>query len=242
MTGPRPLPLLEESVVEQLLGQGAGSGDAALQQAVALIATMSTGPAPQPSAALADVLAHGFVPGPVPLRPSARRPRRWALRAGAGLAAAAASVVVAGTAAALPSPVQDAVADLVGALTPFDLPRSTPGQGAPVEEPARGVEEPARGEDPTPTGEPERPALPTSPAPVAPGQSASTRTDEPPPPGDDETPASGRPAEDVESSPDEGSPETAEHTDDADDADDAGRAEEAAEAAPIEEADSDPDG
>lgn len=97
--------------------------DADLRQAVALIATLADEPAPPPSAALADLLDRGFEPTVLPFRRPAGQRRRWAARTGAGLVAAAASVVVAGTAAALPAPLQETVADLVSALTPFELPR-----------------------------------------------------------------------------------------------------------------------
>ncbi|MFP5373219.1 MAG: hypothetical protein ACLGI3_21100 [Actinomycetes bacterium] len=122
MTGRAARPPLDERAVEGLLTGRDGDADPGLDQALALFRTLADGPAPPPTAALADLLDRGFEPTGVPMRrPTGRR--RWAARTGAGLAAAAASVVVAGTAAALPPAMQDTVAGLVSFLTPFELPR-----------------------------------------------------------------------------------------------------------------------
>ena len=164
MTGRDAQPLLDETL-----------DDADLQRAVALLATLAEGPAPAPSAALDDLLSRGFHPTVVPfVRPAAAR-RRWAARTGAGLAAAAASVVLAGTAAALPAPLQDTVADLVSALTPFELPR-------PPSDDDRGTadsEEPALVESPAATIAP-TPSAPASTAPAARTTTDPGRTDEGP--------------------------------------------------------------
>ncbi len=130
MTGRDAQPLLDEQAVERLLTRRTGSAEPALDEALALVRTLGDGPAPPATAALADLLDRGFEPTVVPFRrPTGRR--RWVARSGATLVAAAASVVVAGTAAALPPGLQDTVADVVSALTPFELPRPISGQAEP---------------------------------------------------------------------------------------------------------------
>jgi hypothetical protein len=165
--------LLDDAAVEGLLTDGAGATHADLQQAVALLGTLAEGPAPRPNAALADVLDRGFEPTVVPFRRPAVPRRRWAARAGAGLAAAAASVVVAGSAAALPAPVQDTVADLVGALTPFELPR--PPAAEDRFEPAGSAEH----DGAAPSATPEPSAVPSSSAGATGGPTARATDDSP---------------------------------------------------------------
>ena len=138
---------------------GPGLPDADLREAVAVLRSVSAGPPPPPTAALAHLLDVGFEPEVVPLRRPAPR-RRWAARAGAGLTAAAASLVLAGTAQALPAAVQDGLADLVGAVTPFEFPRS------PASEPPR---PPAPTDDPAPSSGPTPSAPAAGPVPDAPG-------------------------------------------------------------------------
>lgn len=130
MTSRDAQPLLDEQAAERLLTRPTGSADPDLEQSLALVRTLGDGPAPPPSAALADLLDRGFQPTVVPFRRPTRR-RRWAARTGATLATTAASLVVAGTAAALPPGLQDAVADVVSALTPFELPRQESGERGP---------------------------------------------------------------------------------------------------------------
>lgn len=154
MTPPRSG--LDDRAVEQLLTGRAGAADADLGQALALVRSLGTAPAPQPSAALAQLLDTGFEPEVVPLRRPVSR-RSWAARLGAGLTATAASLLVAGTAQALPPALQDGLADLVGAVTPFELPRS------PVPEPA-----------PADVTHPVAPLTPSAPA-ATPSAAAPTR-------------------------------------------------------------------
>lgn len=120
-------PELDERDVEALITRRAGRADEHLQQAVDLLVSMASGPAPQPTPALADLLDRGFQPGTAarPVRPPTRTTRRWGARIGAVLVAGVASVLVAGVAQALPAALQNGVAELVSALTPFELPRST---------------------------------------------------------------------------------------------------------------------
>ena len=158
MTGRDAQPLLDEQAVERLLTRRTGSADPSLEQALALVRTLGDGPAPPPTAALAELLDRGFQPTVVPFRrPTGRR--RWAARTGATLATTAACLVVAGTAAALPPGLQDTVADVVSVLTPFELPRP-PGEGEP--DPAGSV--PA-GDAPRPHA-PRTSTVPTPPAPA----------------------------------------------------------------------------
>lgn len=157
-----PGPGLDERAVELLLTGGAAPAHDDLQQAVTLVRRMGSGPAPQPTSALAQLLDTGFRPGVVPLRRTASR-RTWAARAGAGLSAAVASLVLAGTAQALPPAVQDGLADLVGAVTPFEIPRSGP--------------EPEEIRTPATTRETTTPSTTTPPGPAAPA--AGPTADEP---------------------------------------------------------------
>jgi hypothetical protein len=154
MTG-RDRQVLDDLAVERLLTGRERLADPALVQAVAQLRTLADGPAPPPTAALAEMLERGFEPTVVPLRRPGAPRRRWAARTGTAVAVAAASVLVAGSAAALPPALQDTVADLVAALTPFDLPRSTPEpdprptESVPAEE-VRPSEAPAPSAVPTP--------------------------------------------------------------------------------------------
>lgn len=142
MSTGRP-PVLDERTVERLLTGQAGPADPDLQRVLGLLRSMGSEPAPRPSPALAELLTTGFEPAIVPQPRPALRRRPWVLRATAGLAAAAASLVVAGTAQALPAPVQHGLAGVVRALTPFELPDSrstddgpaTDGTGTPAGRP-----------------------------------------------------------------------------------------------------------
>jgi hypothetical protein len=141
-----PRPVLDDRAVDRLLAGRSGGDDADLQQAVTLVRSLGSGPAPVPTAALAGLLDSGFEPVVVPLRRSGRG-RTWTAAAAGALTAAAAALVVAGTADALPAPLQDGVADLVSAVTPFELPRPgapdpappPTGREAPVGAPAPSV-------------------------------------------------------------------------------------------------------
>ena len=146
MTG--RIPVLDDRGVEQLLSGRPRATDADLLPAVELLRSVASGPAPAPGTALAQLLDTGFEPEVVPLRRPVRR-RTWAARAGAALTASAASLLVTGTAAALPAPLQDGLADLVSALTPFELPRPD----APEETP-RPVSPDDATSSPTPTDVP----------------------------------------------------------------------------------------
>ncbi|WP_104526453.1 hypothetical protein [Blastococcus atacamensis] len=119
-------PVLDDEAVERLLTGRSGSTEPELHHALTLLRSLGDAPAPQPTAALADLLDNGIDSTVVPFRRPTTR-GRWLARGGAALAATAASLVVAGTAAALPPALQDTMADLVSALTPFDLPRPASG-------------------------------------------------------------------------------------------------------------------
>lgn len=124
--------------------------------------------AAEPSAALAELLANGFVPdttaAPIvlPPRPSTGV-RRWALQVSLG-AAACVAVSLGAAANDLPAPVQTTVADVVEALTPLNVPRpahhpSTPviPTPQPTSEPSTQGEpsdEPTEGADDRPSGQP----------------------------------------------------------------------------------------
>lgn len=160
MTGRDPITVLDDSLVEHLLTGGGGSNHEDLQQVVALLRSLPSGPAPAPSAALADLLDNGFEPTVLPFRRPSATARRWVARTGTGLVAAAASLVVAGTAAALPAPLQEFVADLVSAVTPFELPRpDTPNATS-------SPDEPLLQDQPTETADPATPIVPSTSTPA----------------------------------------------------------------------------
>lgn len=167
---------LDDRVVERVLSGGAHSGDVRLDDALSMLRSLTTGPVPQPTEALAALLDTGREPIAVPPRPAGRPGRRWAARASAVLVSAAASLLVAGTASALPPALQDGVADLVAAFTPFELPRSADA------EPAAGRPRPAPGDD----GAASSPAPPAPPAAARPTAEPVTGSAGAPTSGDDE--------------------------------------------------------
>ncbi len=170
MSAGRP-PVLDDRTVERLLTGHSAPADPELQHALGLVRSMGSGPAPRPTAALAELLVTGFAPEAAPLRRPTLR-RRWSVRAAAGLTAAAASLLVAGTAQALPAPVQDGLAGVVRALTPFELPSARPSDGSTTHPP-----EPATGTGPT-SDEPAPTQAPSGPdsgaAAPAPGEDGGT--------------------------------------------------------------------
>lgn len=148
MSTPRP-PVLDDRTVEQLLTGRPGPVESDLRQLLSVLRSTGSGPAPRPSAALAELLDTGFEPQVVPpTRPAARRP--WVLQATAGLTAAAASLLVAGTAQALPAPLQNGLGDLVRTITPFELPGARSADDPSSPEPERGSGTPTEQSVPTP--------------------------------------------------------------------------------------------
>ena len=128
-------PALSDSDVEALLAGRVVPAHPGLQAVVGVMRTAAGVAAPTPSAALAAVLAGGFDPSPV--IPAVLAPAPWRHRAAqVVLAAVAALTATAGAAAAnvLPPAVQSTVADVVEAVTPFDVPRpgDTGGAGTPA--------------------------------------------------------------------------------------------------------------
>lgn len=134
----------DRSIEAFLTGNGAADGLASLAPLAEELRSLSRGPVPVPSAALATMMAEGFSPGPddlaaagadsvaMPAQPAGRALSRRAKTAvgGLGLAAkaafgislAAASVTAAGAAGALPRPAQHVVATVIDAATPFSFP------------------------------------------------------------------------------------------------------------------------
>jgi hypothetical protein len=121
--GPAPAPL-DDRVVEALLAGRPVPGHDDLHDVLALLRATVVDAAPAPSPALAAALEHGIAA--FPARDVAPRGRRWAVRAAVAATVTAAMGLTAASASALPAPVQSAVADVVGALTPFELPRPAP--------------------------------------------------------------------------------------------------------------------
>lgn len=202
MNIPRGTQPLSEADAEALLSGRAVAGNDDLREIIGLMIMASAVAAPTPNTALATMLDHGFVARPVE---SASRGSRWGrrgLRASAATTAALSVVLGAATANALPAPVQSAVADVVGAVTPLQLPRPEAGadngstdRDAPDEQPVEvprqqsnddpvtGVDEPT-----TETGEtapsmpepaPQDPKTPAVITPLRPERAGATPTNAP---------------------------------------------------------------
>lgn len=94
-----------------------------LREIIGLMKMASTVPAPPPNAALAAMLDDGFAPLPVEAVQRGSRWGRWGVRIRVATAAAMTVTLGAATANALPAPVQNAVANVVRAVTSLQLPR-----------------------------------------------------------------------------------------------------------------------
>lgn len=125
-----PEPLVDDAAAEALFtGRWQGDGElAAVSGFLGALRATAQDPAPPPSPALAAVLAGGLPGGlAAPPPPVARRhrspwPRR--LRAAAlGLGMAATGLTGAAAAGVLPDALQRAVGSVVGAVTPFSVPK-----------------------------------------------------------------------------------------------------------------------
>lgn len=117
--------------LDALLAGRIAPGDEGL---AALLTTMRSSIAlevPTPSPALAQMLAEG-VPALSTAPAPSRRGVSWGRRAAVGAAALLVPLLGAGAANALPAPVQEAVADAVSALSPFELPRPDAAPFAPA--------------------------------------------------------------------------------------------------------------
>lgn len=202
MTSRRSSDALSEADADALLSGRATTGHDELREIIGLMRTASAVPAPPPTAALAAVLKDGFGPLPVESTPSASRWRRWNVRITAATTAAMLVTLGAATANALPAPIQTAVADVVGAVTPLELPRSSADAGAgsdgrggpsdeppavPFEQPNRNAEtaadetsgEPADSTPVMPQTAPPRPKPPAVVTPPRQPEATATATDEP---------------------------------------------------------------
>lgn len=137
MTNRYPLPPLDDRAAEALLAGRVVPGWDDLSAAVGIVRNLAAGPAPAPRPELARVLEAGLSPVPAPTPHVRRVP--WAARLAVGVAAFAGVALSAATANALPAQIQDAVADAVDAVTPFQLPRpdhAPPAGGATDDGPA----------------------------------------------------------------------------------------------------------
>lgn len=120
MTSRHSSEALSEADADALLSGRTTASHDELREIISLMRTAAVGPAPTPTAALADVLNDGFDPLPVA---SSQRGRRWSARVVLAAAAAMTVALGAATANALPAPIQAAVAHVIGAVTPLELPR-----------------------------------------------------------------------------------------------------------------------
>jgi len=164
----------DDRTADALLGGRAVEGEPELTAFVADLTALAEA-VPTPSAALAELLEHGVVgvAPPVPAAPAVRRrwaPPVWARAVTAG-ALAFAAVLSAAAANALPGRAQDAVADVVGWVTPVQLPHADD-DGVPAPVPS--------------------PSVTTSPA----SQQAPGTTSRTPEPGDDKGDAGGGSSDD----------------------------------------------
>ena len=139
---------LDDRTVEGLLSGRAIEGEEALSAFVAEARALVPESAPAPNDALAAMLEGGVTPTAaplaVPVRPSRRR-----LQAAVAVGTALGLVVTAGAANALPGPVQNGVSDVVGWVSPFDVPRADHADDhgpAPLPSPSR-TREPEPGDD-----------------------------------------------------------------------------------------------
>ncbi len=135
----------DDRTAEALLAGRPVADEPALSALVAQMRSLTPAEAPGPSAALAELLAHGLPAAQVGAVAARTGPRRravswvvarravsWSRPLQVGLGAAVVTVALAGGAAAnsLPPVVQTAVADVVEAVTPLTVPR--PQQAEPV--------------------------------------------------------------------------------------------------------------
>lgn len=138
---------LEDRTAEALLAGRPVADEPALSALITQMRALTPAQAPAPSAALADLLTHGFEPQVSAIAARPRRavswafPRRavsWSLPLQLGLGAAVIAVALAGGAASnsLPPIVQTAVADVVEAVTPLTVPRPLPATPTEPAEPA----------------------------------------------------------------------------------------------------------
>lgn len=123
MNSPDSSVALSEADADALLSGRPVAEHGDLREIIGLMRAASAVPSPTPTEALAAVLDNGFDPVPVASAPSASRWGRWTVRLAAATATAMAVTLGAATANALPGPVQTAVANIVGAVTPLQLPR-----------------------------------------------------------------------------------------------------------------------
>jgi hypothetical protein len=129
----------DDRTADALLGGRAVEGEPELSAFVADLTALAEA-APTPSRALAELLEHGLVgvAAPVPAPPAVRRRWSpapvWARLVTAG-ALAVAAVLSAAAANALPGSAQNAVADVVGWVTPVHLPHADD-EGGPAPAPS----------------------------------------------------------------------------------------------------------
>lgn len=180
---------LSEADADALLSGRALAGNEDLHEVVALMRTASTVPAPTPKTTLAAMLENGLAPLPVGSPQSPSRLASWSVRVAVATAAAMTATFGAATVNALPAPVQNAVADVVGSLTPLQLPRRPELRGTGSEtdqdpaEPAD-VRFPRPGTDLSPGPEDETPGAPDTAPPARTSDDSdvpddATDTDEP---------------------------------------------------------------
>lgn len=131
---------IDDRTADALLGGRAVEGEPELSAFVADLTALAEA-APTPSAALAELLEHGLVGVGAPATAAPAVRRRWSAtplwaRAVTAGALALAGVLSAAAADALPRGAQNAVADVVGWVTPVDLPRADDNGPVPAPSPS----------------------------------------------------------------------------------------------------------
>lgn len=179
---------MDEREVEALITRRSCS-DEHLQQAVSLLASLASVPAPTPTPALADLLDRGFPTPATAARAPAPAPtlRRRVARIGVVLAGGLASVLVAGAAHALPPVLQNGVAELVSVFSPFELPRPAPAES----DPTPGAVTEITPAPPSETAPPRPSATSTTPAPTTMAPADPVEDGHPAPEPADDLPAPG---------------------------------------------------
>lgn len=222
----RSSPTLSEADADALLSGRALPGHDDLCDVIGMMQAAAAVPAPTPTPALAAVLDDGFDPLPVVSAASVGRCRRWSARIAVATAVVVTATLGAATANALPAPLQTAVANVVGAVTPWQLPRppadagtgsentdgpSDESRAVPFEQPNRNAEtgadepsgEPADSSPVMPKATPPRPKAPAVVTPPRRPEATTTPTDE----RDADEPDADEPDADVPESDDTGEPE-----------------------------------
>lgn len=198
---------LDDRAADRLLSGRPVEDEPGLTAFVQQLQAFTPSAAPAPSAELAELLAGGFPV--VPTAPAAPPRRGWFgtawTRLGVAGASFAAVLLGAGAANALPASAQDVLADVVGFVTPFELPRPADDPDPDPDHDPAPVPSPSATTRPTTTPAPQvvpprptpRPAVSEDPD-DEPSSGSSQGPSDDDEPGDDDRSPTPRPSEDDE--------------------------------------------